>query len=235
MYGAVADWCQELAQRVEVHSSQSTVTLVAKVENDLASQVPSEDASSLTKGQPGVLEPEETWCGNTKRSSKIFQKIFKNQKLATDFMRNVLDDNYLWQFPMFIWKDMTQHAHVENIRILEVTNDLNRKDLFEANTKMGPILEVIVTKHVDRYGIEIKIDSMKKGGGTQSWVVTSRGVDKNVMGLAVDRTKPIHYDEASSSTEKFVAIKQYNRGQTCFKRLHLRHQFCRSNNEIGRM
>ena len=49
-YGTVADWCQELAQRVEAQSPQSTGTLVAKVDNDLASQVPSDDVSSLTKG-----------------------------------------------------------------------------------------------------------------------------------------------------------------------------------------
>ena len=48
--GAMADWCQEFAQRVDAHSPQSTGTVVAKRDNGLASQVPSEDVSSLTKG-----------------------------------------------------------------------------------------------------------------------------------------------------------------------------------------
>ena len=103
---------------------------------------------------------------------------------------------------------MTQHAHVENVRILEVTNDLNRKDFFEATLKLVRYWKSWSQKMLTVMKFEIKIDSMKKGGGTQSWMVTSRGVDKNVMELAVDRTKPIYYDEASSSTEKFVAIKQ---------------------------
>ena len=90
MYGADADWCQELAQRVEVHSSQSTVTLVAKVVNDPASQVPSEDVSSLTKGHLAVLEPEETWCGENLPEDLQITKARDD----TGIMRNVLDDDY---------------------------------------------------------------------------------------------------------------------------------------------
>ena len=63
------------------------------------------------------------------------------------------------------------------------------------------------TKLFDRYKIEIKIDSGQEDG-TQSWMVISRCVDKYVTELAVHQTKPIHYDEASSSKEKHVAIKQ---------------------------
>ena len=48
VYGAA--WCQELAQRIEAHSPPSTETPVAKRDNDPASQVPSGDVSSLTKG-----------------------------------------------------------------------------------------------------------------------------------------------------------------------------------------
>ena len=44
--------------------------------------------------------------------------------------------------------------------------DPNRKD----------VLEVKVTNHLDRYGIETKIDPMQKDG-TQSWIVISRGVN----------------------------------------------------------
>ena len=81
-----------------------------------------------------------------------------------------------------------------------MTKDLNRKDLFEATRSHDH-------KHFDRHGIEIKFGSMEKDG-TQSWVVISRGVGKCVTEFAVDHRKPSHCDEASSSTEKSVAIKQ---------------------------
>ena len=37
---------------------------------------------------------------------------------------------------MLIWKETTQQAHVESVRILEVTIDPKRKDLFEATSKL---------------------------------------------------------------------------------------------------
>ena len=42
VYGAIAGWCQDLAQRVEPHSPQSTGPPVANVDNSQASQVPLE-------------------------------------------------------------------------------------------------------------------------------------------------------------------------------------------------
>ena len=61
-------------------------------------------------------------------------------------------------------------------------------------------------KNFDRYGIEIKIDSVRNDG-TQSWVVISRSVDKYVTELALDHTQPMHCDERSESTGRPVAIK----------------------------
>ena len=52
---------------------------------------------------------------------------------------------------MCTWKDLGQQAHVENVRIFEVTIDPNRKDLLEATPNIGPVLEVMVTKDFDRY------------------------------------------------------------------------------------
>ena len=46
---AGADWCQELAQRIAAHSSFRTGNLVAKVNNESESQVPSADVWKLTK------------------------------------------------------------------------------------------------------------------------------------------------------------------------------------------
>ena len=49
VYGAMADWCQDLALQLAAHSPSSTATRVANVEDDPASQVPSADGSNLTK------------------------------------------------------------------------------------------------------------------------------------------------------------------------------------------
>ena len=93
------------------------------------------------------------------------------------------------------------------------------------NTKIGPVLEVMVTKHFDRYGIEIKIDSVKKDG-TQSWMVISRWI--------------LHRACCGSHKSLFIMTKclqarrnllRYNKGQNSLKRLHLRHELCRSKND----
>ena len=59
-------------------------------------------------------------------------------------------------------------------------SDLSRpKGWIRGNTEIGPALEVTVTYHRGRYGIEIRIDSMQNDG-SQSWVVISRGMNKYV-------------------------------------------------------
>ena len=49
MYGAVADWCQELTRRAEAHPSQGTGRPVAEMTGDQAQHVPLEVVSSPTK------------------------------------------------------------------------------------------------------------------------------------------------------------------------------------------
>ena len=78
------------------------------------------------------------------------------------------------------------------------------KGFILSNTKIGPVLELMVTERCDREGNETKIDSLKKEG-IQSWMVISRDDD---------------------SLRK-------NKEQNNFYRLHFRHQFCRSKNESG--
>ena len=48
IYGAVADWCQELAQQIADHSSSCTRNLVVGVNNDLEPKVAPADLSILT-------------------------------------------------------------------------------------------------------------------------------------------------------------------------------------------
>ena len=118
------------------------------------------------------------------------------------FIRNVSPGQFI---VTSIWKDMAVQAHVGNIRIFETM--LQPKGFIRGNTKIGLVFEVKSTKQFDRHGIEIKIDSMQKDG-TQSWIVTSRGIDKFVTEPPEVNKKPIHYEEASSSTGKPIAMEQ---------------------------
>ena len=45
------------------------------------------------------------------------------------------------------------------------------------HTKIGPVLEVRVTYHLDRHGIEVQVKSLKDDGFL-SWIVISRGTNK---------------------------------------------------------
>ena len=131
--GAVADWCQDLAQRIKSHSSPCKETPTANVDNAPASRVPSEDVSNLTKSP--------IW--NSGARGNLVREIHLPEDLelteACDdagFMRNVFRGQLFITLPTFIWQGMVQHAHAQNIRILEVTEDSNRKDLFEAIPKL---------------------------------------------------------------------------------------------------
>ena len=91
------------------------------------------------------------------------------------------------------------------------------------STKIGPVLEVKVTTHFVRCVIEIKISSVSKNG-TQSWIVISRSVSKKVTELLEEHKKPIHFQEASSSTGNSSRRNRKNKGY----RLHLRQPPFRS-------
>ena len=111
------------------------------------------------------------------------------------------NDNSWLQLTLSIWKDMAVQAHCENTRIFEMLTDQNRKDLFEATPRL--VLEINITKHIDRHGIEIKIDSMQKDG-SQFWIVNSRCIDKYVTELLEENRL---CEEASSSTGKLIAME----------------------------
>ena len=74
------------------------------------------------------------------------------------------------------------------------------KGVIGINAKIGPALGVVVTKRYELYGIEVKIDSLKKDG-TKSWVVISRSIVRYVTELALDHNEPMRLDEHCSHGE----------------------------------
>ena len=75
------------------------------------------------------------------------------------------------------------------------------------NTKIDPVLEVEVTNFLERYEIEVKIDSMQNDG-SQSWIVISRGINRYVTDLPEENEKLIHYEELALGAKKPIATKQ---------------------------
>ena len=81
------------------------------------------------------------------------------------------------------------------------------KGWIRENTRVGQVLDVKVTNYLERYGIEVKIDSTQNDG-SQTWIVFSRGMDKYVTELSEENEKPIHFEEVAPSAGKPVATKQ---------------------------
>ena len=71
---------------------------------------------------------------------------------------------------------------------------------------IGPVLEVQVANNLERYRIEIRIDSMQNDG-TQSWIVISRGIDKYVTELSEENEKLTHYEEVALGAGQLIAMK----------------------------
>ena len=71
------------------------------------------------------------------------------------------------------------------------------------NTKIGPVLEVTVSYHQSRYGIEIRIISFF-GDGSHSWVMIGNGLKKNVTEMS-EEIQEIRDDEIGASTGRPVA------------------------------
>ena len=101
-----------------------------------------------------------------------------------------------------------------NVRLLEMIKDPNRKDGFEEIQKIGPVLEVNVTNHLERYGIQINIDSMQNDG-TGSWIVSGKGIDKYVTELPEENKKPLHFADVATSPGQLVAMKQKEQFTQC--------------------
>ena len=99
---------------------------------------------------------------------------------------------------------MASQARVESTLTLEMMTRAYPKGIINNDTRIRPVLEVLVTEHFGRDGIEIKTGSMMNDV-THSWVLISRGVEQHVTVLALDHTQPMHSDETSGGTARLVA------------------------------
>ena len=77
------------------------------------------------------------------------------------------------------------------------------KRWIRGNTKIGPALEVAISHHQGRHGIEIMVNSLS-GDGTCSWVMIVGGTNKYETEVS-EGTQENHMDDTGDSTGKFVA------------------------------
>ena len=75
----------------------------------------------------------------------------------------------------FFWDQLL----VANTHYLETIQLLNRKDGFKANTRIGPVLEITTSFQQFKFGVEVRIPSVKEDN-SQSWVRISFGTVRYV-------------------------------------------------------
>ena len=204
VYGAVAGWCQDLAQRTKAH-----LHLARRHPLRTWTMIPRFKSHQMTywtspNHQSEILEPEETWCG--KKFENLPEDLQRtNAGDDAGFIRHVSRTIPYLPFPTFSWQDRAQQAHVENIRILEVTTDPSRKDLFEATPKLVRYWKSRWRNNLTVMELKARSNLCRK---TQSWMVLSRGAGKYVSELSEESKKPVHFEDASSSKGKLVAMEQ---------------------------
>ena len=77
------------------------------------------------------------------------------------------------------------------------------KGWIRGNTKIGPVLDVAVSYHQGRYGVEIMINSFF-GDGTRSRVMMVNGINKHVTEMS-EETQENHIHDIEDGTGKPVA------------------------------
>ena len=84
---------------------------------------------------------------------------------------------------MFVYKVTAERVRNEDTRALGLTQEHVRKDTFTATPKIGPVLEVLESKHFDLYGMEIMMIPSKKTG--HNVVLSSAAALKRCHGACV--------------------------------------------------
>ena len=162
--GAVADMCDELAWRIS-GCSESTEKLVAP--NNSETMVMSTELSTTNKtprqSARKLAARLRTKIRKSSGSSSIDQTVLQCRYHEDRGKGTVFHDFRrcgTGQIGELISDEKTVPRHNAASKV---------KGWIRGNTKIGPALEVAVSHHQGRYGIEIMIESLS-GDGTCSWV-----------------------------------------------------------------
>ena len=121
----------------------------------------------------------ETWCKNTRGNSNHCQKTrnYPNYVLMRVWSLSKQDNTSTLLIQK---KDNRWNIYAENTRCLEMRRRTRvMKGWILKNTRIGPVLNIKVCDHDDRYSIEVQIPSLFQDK-TASWVRIVNGADKYV-------------------------------------------------------
>ena len=201
VYGAVADMCDELAWRIYGHS-ECTRKLVAQ-DNSETTVIPTEltttNKSPRANGtaQGNLLQNYKQIFANIPEHLQIIKlcsnvgvrkTMAREQYFTTDLRR--CGTRQIGRFMSRVYFTSRQRS-------------IKVKRWIRGNTKIGPALEVAISHHQGRYGIEIMVNSLF-GDGTCSWVMIVNGTNKYETEVS-EGTQENHIDDIGDSTGKFVA------------------------------
>ena len=198
IYGAVADMCDELACRI---SGWTYTGLVAQEDRDtvvIPTALSSTNKSLRTDDnvQGNLLQNYEQQFTNFSRSSSTDQTGLQCSDHEDRGEVTVFHDRRLCGTGQIMWL-MTRVLLPRDSAASKVKGE------YRGKKKIGPALEVAVSHHQGRYGIEIMIES-SFGDGTCSWVMIVNGRNQYVTEM-IEETQHDHIDYIRECTGKFVA------------------------------
>ena len=169
VYGSVTDLCRELSE-----DSRAPVKLEAPeyVETMEIPTDPSVAGPHTNKQQQGNLVQDH---------ERRFEQLSDDQKLSklcSDAGLNIVE-----QGQYFLTLDTEEGNDMEHLcreySMLRYEKKTRAKGWILKSTRIGPVLDVKVCRHEDRYRIEIMVESLFQDM-TASWVRLVSGIDKNL-------------------------------------------------------
>ena len=176
VHGAVADMCEELASRIS-DCSASKGRPVAKDKPEI--MVAPTDLSTTTNPLLTNGQARGNLLREYKRKFANLPDDLRLIRFCSDagFMNTVARGQY------FVIIDEAELAKLDcpgSCRgyTLPRDDELSKvQGCIRGNKKIGPVLEVTVSNHQGRYGIEIRINSLFRDR-SQSWVMICNGLNK---------------------------------------------------------
>ena len=170
--GAVAGMCEDLVSRISDHLV-STGKLVA--EDKPETMVSPTDLSTTTNPLLNSDRARETCVREYKQRFTNLPDDLRMVKVCSDagFMKTVVRGQY------FVTMDEAELTKLDcpgSCREYTLLRDDNLSQA-KVETRRLALLEVAVSYHQDRYGIETRINSLL-GDGSQSWVMMCTGLNK---------------------------------------------------------
>ena len=199
IYGAVADMCDELACRIS-GCSERTGKLVAQ-DNPSTTVIPTELTTTNKSPRTDDNVPGNLLHNSEQQFANLPDHLQLIKLCSNVGITAVARDSISRPSTMRNWTKLGGSCRGYTLPRDNAASKVT--GLIRGNTKIGPALEVGVSHHQGRYGIEIMIES-SFGDGTRSWVMIVNGINKYVTEMS-EETQENHLDDNGDCTGKLVA------------------------------